>query len=97
MRWLVVVDFDGTITERDTQDGLLEKYAPEAYVEAERGLSEGRLTLRECMEQEFAAVGGDHDASAGSCRIRVRRPQHELVREVHATHADDQHEPAHAR
>jgi 2-hydroxy-3-keto-5-methylthiopentenyl-1-phosphate phosphatase len=61
MTWLIVVDFDGTITERDTQDDLLERYAPEAYAEAERGLSEGRLTLRECMEQEFAPVRGDHD------------------------------------
>src|SRR5436853_304161 len=74
VRWLVVVDFDGTITERDTQDGLLEKYAPEAYVEAERGLSEGRLTLRECMEREFAAVRGDHDAivaeTVAAARVR---------------------------
>ncbi len=61
MSWLIVVDFDGTITERDTQDDLLERYAPEAYAEAERGLSEGRLTLRECMEMEFAPVRGDHD------------------------------------
>jgi 2-hydroxy-3-keto-5-methylthiopentenyl-1-phosphate phosphatase len=60
MSWLIVVDFDGTITERDTQDDLLERYAPEAYAEAERGLSEGRLTLRECMEMEFAPVRGDH-------------------------------------
>jgi 2-hydroxy-3-keto-5-methylthiopentenyl-1-phosphate phosphatase len=59
---LVVVDFDGTITERDTQDGLLERHAPEAYAEAERGLAEGRLTLRQCMRMEFAAVRGDHDA-----------------------------------
>jgi HAD superfamily phosphoserine phosphatase-like hydrolase len=59
---LIVVDFDGTITELDTQDGLLERHAPEAYAEAERGLAEGRLTLRECMQLEFAPVRGDHDA-----------------------------------
>jgi 2-hydroxy-3-keto-5-methylthiopentenyl-1-phosphate phosphatase len=62
VRWLIVVDFDGTITDRDTQDALLEKYAPDAYEVAERGLSDGRLTLRECMEMEFAPVRGDHDA-----------------------------------
>jgi 2-hydroxy-3-keto-5-methylthiopentenyl-1-phosphate phosphatase len=60
--FLIVVDFDGTITQRDTQDGLLERHAPEAYAEAERGLAEGRLTLRECMRMEFAPVRGDHDA-----------------------------------
>jgi 2-hydroxy-3-keto-5-methylthiopentenyl-1-phosphate phosphatase len=79
MTWLIVVDFDGTITERDTQDGLLERYAPEAYVEAERGLSEGRLTLRECMEQEFAPVRGDHDAivaeTVEAARVRDGFPE----------------------
>jgi 2-hydroxy-3-keto-5-methylthiopentenyl-1-phosphate phosphatase len=74
MSWLIVVDFDGTITERDTQDDLLERYAPEAYAEAERGLSEGRLTLRECMEMEFAPVRGDHDAivaeTVAAARVR---------------------------
>jgi 2-hydroxy-3-keto-5-methylthiopentenyl-1-phosphate phosphatase len=56
---LVVVDFDGTITERDTLDDVLERYAPEAYERAEAGLAAGELTLRECMEQEFAPVRGD--------------------------------------
>jgi HAD superfamily phosphoserine phosphatase-like hydrolase len=56
---LIVVDFDGTITERDTLDDVLERYAPEAYEQAEAGLAAGRLTLRECMEQEFAPVCGD--------------------------------------
>ena len=59
MSWLIVVDFDGTITERDTLDDVLERYAPEAYERAEAGLAAGRLTLRECMEQEFAPVCGD--------------------------------------
>ena len=71
MSWLIVVDFDGTITERDTQDGLLERHAPEAYVEAERGLAEGRLTLRECMEQEFAPVRGDHPLTPEVARLRA--------------------------
>jgi HAD superfamily phosphoserine phosphatase-like hydrolase len=62
VQYLIVVDFDGTITELDTQDGLLERHAPEAYAEAERGLADGRLTLRECMQMEFAPVRGDHDA-----------------------------------
>ena len=54
MTWLVVVDFDGTITKRDTQDDLLEKYAPEAYVEAERGLETHHVT-----EAEVVYVGVD--------------------------------------
>ena len=85
-RKVAAFDFDGTITERDTQDGLLEKYAPEAYVEAERGLSEGRLTLRECMEQEFAAVRGDHDAIVAEtvAAARVRPGFGEFVEAIEA-------------
>jgi 2-hydroxy-3-keto-5-methylthiopentenyl-1-phosphate phosphatase len=86
MSWLIVVDFDGTITERDTQDGLLERYAPEAYVEAERGLAEGRLTLRECMEQEFAPVRGHHDAIVAETveAARVRDGFREFVEAMEA-------------
>ena len=83
---LIVVDFDGTITERDTQDGLLELHAPEAYAEAEAGLAEGRLTLRECMEMEFAAVRGDHDAIVAEtvAAARVRPGFAEFVRAAEA-------------
>jgi 2-hydroxy-3-keto-5-methylthiopentenyl-1-phosphate phosphatase len=73
--WLIVVDFDGTITERDTLDDVLEQYAPQAYAEAERGLSEGRLTLRQCMEMEFAPVRGDHETIVrNAVRAAVVRP-----------------------
>ena len=67
---LIVVDFDGTITERDTLDDVLEQYAPEAYEEAERGLSDGRLTLRECMAMEFAPVRGDAETIVAERRPR---------------------------
>jgi 2-hydroxy-3-keto-5-methylthiopentenyl-1-phosphate phosphatase len=86
MTCLIVVDFDGTITERDTQDDLLERYAPEAYAEAERGLAQGRLTLRECMEQEFAPVRGDHDAIVAETveAARVREGFGEFVEAMEA-------------
>jgi len=86
MTWLIVVDFEGTITERDTQDDLLERYAPEAYAEAERGLAEGRLTLRECMDQEFAPVRGDHDAIVAETveAARVREGFGEFVEAMEA-------------
>jgi HAD superfamily phosphoserine phosphatase-like hydrolase len=83
---LIVVDFDGTITERDTQDGLLERYAPEAYEVAERGLREGTLTLRECMTMEFAPVRGEHDALVAEAvaDARVRPGFAEFVRAAQA-------------
>src|SRR5205085_7514796 len=81
-RWLIVVDFDGTITERDTLDQTLERHAPEAYAAAEEGLRSGRLTLRECMEMEFAPVRGDHEALVAEiiAAVRVRAGFREFVR-----------------
>ena len=77
--WLIVVDFDGTITERDTLDDVLERYAPDAYEAAERGLQAGELTLRECMTMEFEPVRGDHDAIVAevvdAARIRPGFPE----------------------
>ncbi len=86
MRWLIVVDFDGTITDRDTQDGLLERYAPDAYALAERGLQAGTLTLRECMTMEFGPVRGDHDALVAEAvrEARVRPGFAEFVRAAEA-------------
>jgi 2-hydroxy-3-keto-5-methylthiopentenyl-1-phosphate phosphatase len=80
--WLIVVDFDGTITERDTLDDVLERYAPEAYEEAERGLQAGELTLRECMTMEFEPVRGDHDAIVAEVvdAARIRPGFEEFVR-----------------
>jgi 2-hydroxy-3-keto-5-methylthiopentenyl-1-phosphate phosphatase len=52
----VVLDWDGTVTERDTLDLVLEEFGdPEIYarVEAELGRT---LTLNEVIAQEFATV-----------------------------------------
>jgi 2-hydroxy-3-keto-5-methylthiopentenyl-1-phosphate phosphatase len=84
--WLIVVDFDGTITERDTQDALLERYAPDAYELAEQGLQAGTLTLRECMTMEFAPVRGDHETLVAEAvqDARVRPGFAEFVRAAQA-------------
>ncbi len=72
---LIVVDFDGTITERDTLDDVLEQYAPDRVRGGRAGLSEGRLTLRECMAMEFEPVRGDQGTIvAEAVRAAVVRP-----------------------
>jgi 2-hydroxy-3-keto-5-methylthiopentenyl-1-phosphate phosphatase len=58
---LIVVDFDGTITEKDTLVEIVQAHAPEVFWQLEEDLDAGRITLRECIEREFAAVRGDHD------------------------------------
>ncbi len=59
---LIVVDFDGTITEHDTLVAIVQSHAPDVFWQLEDDLDAGRITLHECIEREFAAVRGEHDA-----------------------------------
>lgn len=53
----LVLDWDGTVTERDTLDLVLERFAdPEVYERLEGELEAGRLTLNEVIAAEFAMV-----------------------------------------
>jgi 2,3-diketo-5-methylthio-1-phosphopentane phosphatase len=72
--WLIVVDFDGTITEQDTLDWLVRRHAPEVYDEVETALLAGEITLHECIRREFEAIRGDHDEIVGEAveAARVR-------------------------
>ena len=59
---LVVCDFDGTITERDTLDQMCERFAPPGvYEQAEDDLVTRTMTLREVLRFEFEPIRGDHD------------------------------------
>jgi len=72
---LIVVDFDGTITERDTLDEMCQTYAPEEWAAAESDLTERTMTLREVIAAEFAPIRGDHDTivseTVGRARVRA--------------------------
>jgi HAD superfamily phosphoserine phosphatase-like hydrolase len=53
----LVLDFDGTVTERDTLDLVLERFGDAAiYERAEAELEAGRMTLNEVIGAEFATV-----------------------------------------
>jgi 2-hydroxy-3-keto-5-methylthiopentenyl-1-phosphate phosphatase len=57
MPFSVVVDWDGTATERDTQWMILEAFGDVAvFNRVEEGLQSGALTHREVMEVEWATV-----------------------------------------
>ena len=62
MSRLIVVDFDGTITETDTLDEICRRHAPDTWDAAEDGLDGRRLTLREVIRMEMEPVRGEHDA-----------------------------------
>jgi 2,3-diketo-5-methylthio-1-phosphopentane phosphatase len=54
---ILVVDFDGTVTEIDLLDTIASRFGdPVVYQEVEDGLDEGRMPLREVITREFAPV-----------------------------------------
>jgi 2,3-diketo-5-methylthio-1-phosphopentane phosphatase len=54
----VYCDFDGTITDRDSFDYLLEKLAPPVYLEIEAKWQKDDITARECMRLQTALIPG---------------------------------------
>jgi 2-hydroxy-3-keto-5-methylthiopentenyl-1-phosphate phosphatase len=53
----LVLDFDGTVTERDTLDLVLSRFGDsEIYERVEAELDAGRMTLNEVIAAEFATV-----------------------------------------
>jgi 2-hydroxy-3-keto-5-methylthiopentenyl-1-phosphate phosphatase len=53
----LVLDFDGTVTERDTLDLVLERFGDaEVYERAEAELDARRMTLNDVISAEFATV-----------------------------------------
>ncbi|MGX8883126.1 MtnX-like HAD-IB family phosphatase [Methylovorus sp. SPW-M1] len=59
---LFIVDFDGTISKKDTIDALLEKFAPASWEEIEQSWLRGEIDAVECMSRQIGMVRGDRDA-----------------------------------
>ena len=82
----VVLDWDGTVTERDTLDLVLEEFGDtEIYERVEDELEAGRMTLNEVIAAEFATVTAplDHVVSYVVEHARVRPGFAELARTRH--------------
>jgi 2-hydroxy-3-keto-5-methylthiopentenyl-1-phosphate phosphatase len=85
----LVLDFDGTVTERDTLDLVLARFGDaEVYERAEAELDAGRMTLNEVISAEFATVTAPLDEVVAHvvehARVRpgfaaLARTQHPLV------------------
>ncbi len=59
---LIAVDFDGTITMRDTLHVIVDAYGcPGEWDELEPALHVGEITVEQAMEQQFGAVSAPHD------------------------------------
>lgn len=59
---LFVIDFDGTLALKDTVDTLLERFAPEAWMDVEQDWLEERITAVECMGRQIRMVRADRHA-----------------------------------
>ena len=73
-RLLIAVDFDGTITVRDTLHVIVERYGtPSVWERIEPRLRAGEITLEDAMEEEFAGRLGDLRRGPGARAARCAR------------------------
>ena len=81
-----MLDWDGTVTERDTLDLMLQEFGdPEVYERVESELDAGRMTLNDVIAAEFATVTVPLDEAVAFIveRTRVRPGFAELARKHH--------------
>jgi 2-hydroxy-3-keto-5-methylthiopentenyl-1-phosphate phosphatase len=79
----VVLDWDGTVTERDSLNMVLEQFGDrQVYAEAERALGRG-WSLRRVMDHEFSGLKTPLDEVVAWLleHVRIRRGFREFARE----------------
>ena len=64
----VVVDFDGTVTEEEVSRLLLERFARDGWVELERRLEAGEVSVKDAKAREFEMM----DATGAEMRAFAR-------------------------
>ena len=70
--WVILCDFDGTISVEDVTDALLERYGEPGWEDLEEDWRRGRISSRVCMQQQIGmlrATAAELDAEAESFRI----------------------------
>lgn len=65
---LFIIDFDGTLSTRDTVDAMLERFAGDNWESVEREWLDGKITAVECMTQQIRMVKADHVTLEGFFR-----------------------------
>lgn len=56
---LFIVDFDGTISQKDTLDAMLERFADPAWETLEQSWLAGEIDAVECMSQQVSMIRAD--------------------------------------
>jgi 2,3-diketo-5-methylthio-1-phosphopentane phosphatase len=87
---LLLLDFDGTLTDHDTLDLLVAEHAPAVWLEAERALTDGTMTLNEVIAFEFAQVHATLDEALAvlHARVALRPGLEELIAFCHERFID---------
>jgi 2-hydroxy-3-keto-5-methylthiopentenyl-1-phosphate phosphatase len=78
----LVVDWDGTVTERDTLVMVLREFGdPEVFERTSAALERGEITLNEEIRRQFGVVAEPIDRVVSWLveRVRLRRGFHELA------------------
>src|SRR5690349_16977156 len=66
------LDFDGTISQRDAVDAILEEFADPRWLAVEEQWKAGRIGSRECLRAQMAlvrATPAEVDALLGSIKV----------------------------
>ncbi|MFA6178555.1 MAG: HAD-IB family phosphatase [Candidatus Methylopumilus sp.] len=65
---LFIIDFDGTLSIRDTVDAMLERFADDSWQSIEQDWLDGKISAVECMTQQIRMVKADHVTLEGFFR-----------------------------
>ncbi len=68
-RWIVVTDFDGTLTEQDVGNELCKEFIPDLFLELQTAYRAQKLSLREMQPRMWS------DFPCGEARFRERAAQ----------------------
>ena len=80
---LIICDFDGTVTSRDTNSLLARRFAAEEYSALEGKLASRELSLREVLAAQHGAIRVGHDTVVEAClEIPLRDGFGELLAEA---------------
>ena len=70
--WTIFVDFDGTITDLDTFDVLVRRFAgDDVWARTQVGLDDGTMTLRDVLQMQASYVRAPFDEVAALLRCEV--------------------------
>lgn len=72
--WFIITDFDGTLTMKDVSEQILIEFAQGDWKGVEELAVDGKITMDECMQQQYEMIRGDHNEIMRTTRSIPTRP-----------------------